>query len=123
MSTIKTAVRVRPFLKAELQQQYRNTRLALHPERREVTLKDENSAHRKTFRCDYLLPQECDQEELFQQCGVEEMISKALEGYHSTIFAYGQTGSGKTYTMQGEESPLEAGQLNGIIPKVARKLF
>lgn len=51
------------------------------------------------------------------------MISKALEGYHSTIFAYGQTGSGKTFTMQGEESPTEAGGLNGIIPKVARSLF
>lgn len=51
------------------------------------------------------------------------MINKALDGYHSTIFAYGQTGSGKTFTMQGEETPQELGQLNGIIPKVARRLF
>lgn len=82
-----------------------------------------DDTHKKTFRCDYLLPQECDQDEVFGQCGVEEMINKALDGYHSTIFAYGQTGSGKTFTMQGEETPQEMGQLNGIIPKVARRLF
>jgi Kinesin motor domain len=29
------------------------------------------------------------------------MISKVIEGFHSTIFAYGQTGSGKTFTMEG----------------------
>jgi hypothetical protein len=30
------------------------------------------------------------------------MISKVLEGFHSTILAYGPTGSGKTYTIEGK---------------------
>lgn len=38
---------------------------------------------------------------MYDGCGVDHMIDKAIEGYHSTIFAYGQTGSGKTHTMQG----------------------
>lgn len=105
MSTIKTAVRIRPFLQAELQQHYRNSRLALDLDRREVSVKDESTNQKRSFRFDYLLGQECGQEDVYGQCGVEEMIVKALEGYHSTIFAYGQTGSGKTFTMQGEESP------------------
>jgi hypothetical protein len=86
-------------------------------------VKDESTNQKRSFRFDYLLGQECGQEDVYGHCGVEEMIVKALEGYHSTIFAYGQTGSGKTFTMQGEESPQEAGGLNGIIPRVARALF
>lgn len=106
MSTIKTAVRIRPFLTTEIQQNYRNTRLAVSLDRREVSLKDDATNQKRSFRFDYLLGQECDQDEVFAQCGIDDMIGKALDGYHSTIFAYGQTGSGKTFTMQGEESPL-----------------
>jgi Cdc6-like AAA superfamily ATPase len=42
--------------------------------------------------------------DVFQKCGVHELIDSALEGYSTTIFAYGQTGSGKTYTMMGNEN-------------------
>ena len=44
--------------------------------------------------------------EVFQKCGVNELIDSALEGYSATIFAYGQTGSGKTFTMMGKESTI-----------------
>jgi Cdc6-like AAA superfamily ATPase len=44
--------------------------------------------------------------EVFQGCGMSELIDSALEGYATTVFAYGQTGSGKTYTMMGKESQL-----------------
>lgn len=44
--------------------------------------------------------------EVFQKCGVHELIDSALEGYATTILAYGQTGSGKTYTMMGKENLL-----------------
>ncbi len=123
MSTIKTAIRVRPFLKQEAEQGYRNSRLLVNPERREVLVREDNSSAKKTFKFDYLFPQETSQEELYAQCGIDDMIAKALEGYHSTIFAYGQTGSGKTFTMQGEESSLDPQQLNGLIPKITRDLF
>lgn len=39
------------------------------------------------------------QEEVFQQCGVEELLDTVLDGHCATLFAYGQTGSGKTHTM------------------------
>jgi hypothetical protein len=124
MSSIKTAVRIRPFLQNEItQQQYRNTRLGVNIERNEISVREEAGNQRRSYRFDYLLGQECRQEDVYAQCGIDEMVAKALEGYHSTIFAYGQTGSGKTYTMQGEESPQEMGALNGIIPQVARALF
>jgi hypothetical protein len=29
------------------------------------------------------------------------MVTKVVDGYHSTVFCYGQTGSGKTYSMEG----------------------
>lgn len=40
MSTIKTALRIRPFLPSELAQHYRNTKLSLNLERKEVAVKD-----------------------------------------------------------------------------------
>lgn len=45
------------------------------------------------------------------------LVTKVLDGYHSTIFAYGQTGSGKTYTIEGpEENP-------GLISRALDQLF
>lgn len=40
MSTIKTALRIRPFLPSELAQHYRNTKLSLNLERKEVVVRD-----------------------------------------------------------------------------------
>lgn len=40
MSTIKTALRIRPFLPSELTQHYRNTRLSLNLDRKEVVVRD-----------------------------------------------------------------------------------
>ena len=41
------------------------------------------------------------QAELFETCGMQELVDAALDGYSVTIFAFGQTGSGKTHTMVG----------------------
>ena len=57
----------------------------------------------KQFTFNAVLNENCRQAEVFQACGVHELINSALEGYSATIFAYGQTGSGKTYTMMGKE--------------------
>jgi len=100
-STIKTAIRVRPFLETESEQGYRNTRLQVNQEKREIIVREDGNVTKKNYKFDYLFGQEASQSDVYAQCGVDEMIAKALEGYHSTIFAYGQTGSGKTYTMQG----------------------
>jgi excinuclease UvrABC helicase subunit UvrB len=55
----------------------------------------------KGFKFDYVFPESHDQQAIYDGCGIDNLVNKAIEGYHSTIFAYGQTGSGKTYTMQG----------------------
>lgn len=41
------------------------------------------------------------QAQLFDVCGMEELVEAAVDGYNVTIFAFGQTGSGKTHTMLG----------------------
>jgi hypothetical protein len=43
----------------------------------------------------------CIQGQVFDICGMEELVEAAVDGYNVTIFAFGQTGSGKTHTMLG----------------------
>jgi kinesin family protein C2/C3 len=68
-------------------------------EAKEVNVNLENTS--KTFKFDHVFDDQDNQQTVFSDCGVEKLVDKAIEGYHSTIFTYGQTGSGKTYTMQG----------------------
>ena len=58
----------------------------------------------KQYRFNAVLPDSTSQMEVFQKCGVNELVDSALEGYATTVFAYGQTGSGKTFTMMGKEN-------------------
>ena len=60
----------------------------------------------KQFTFNAVLNEKTRQAEVFTQCGVNEMINSALEGYSATIFADGHTGSGKTNTMMGNEIDL-----------------
>lgn len=41
------------------------------------------------------------QAQLFNVCGIDELVEAAVDGYCCTVFAFGQTGSGKTYTIIG----------------------
>jgi hypothetical protein len=116
-STIKTTIRVRPLLKAETEQGYRNSKLRLDPQRAEITVSDSNL--QKTFRCDHLIPPEASQEQAFSQCGLADLVEKVLQGYNSTVFAYGQTGSGKSFTMQGGDE----GEVGGFTGRIAKQLF
>jgi len=68
------------------------------------------------------------QEDVFEKCGVHELIDAALEGYSATVFAYGQTGSGKTFTMSGVEDKLgKEGWVpdhkDGLIPRSIRYIW
>ncbi|KAG8421780.1 hypothetical protein J3458_003626 [Metarhizium acridum] len=56
------------------------------------------------------------QEDVYNSLG-EEFLDHNFEGYHTCIFAYGQTGSGKSYTMMGTpDQP-------GLIPRTCEDLF
>jgi hypothetical protein len=48
---------------------------------------------------------------------ISPLVSKAMQGFNSTIFAYGQTGSGKTHTMSGTEDEV------GVIPLAIAGVF
>ncbi|GBF99065.1 kinesin [Raphidocelis subcapitata] len=55
----------------------------------------------RVYEFDACLPGATTQAQLFDACGVEELVEAALDGYSSMIFAFGQTGSGKTHTIVG----------------------
>ncbi|TPX35776.1 hypothetical protein SmJEL517_g01872 [Synchytrium microbalum] len=76
------------------------------------------------------------QHDIFETCGVKDLVVQALNGYAATVFAFGQTGSGKTFTITGPdvtsttpqnrpiyttEQPLP--ETAGIIPRSLRYLY
>jgi kinesin family protein 12 len=86
-----------------------------------VYLKTDGS-NTRGYRFNAVLPETTSQENVFENCNINDFIDSAMEGYSATIFAYGQTGSGKTYTMAGEEKRLgiegwKSNKNDGIIPR------
>ena len=82
----------------------------------------------RSFRFNAALNDQCLQADVFNMCGVYQLIDSALEGYSATIFAYGQTGSGKTYTMSGVEENLgmdgwKSDDNDGLIPRSVRYMW
>uniref|UniRef100_A0A9J7YZU7 Kinesin motor domain-containing protein n=1 Tax=Cyprinus carpio carpio TaxID=630221 RepID=A0A9J7YZU7_CYPCA len=124
-SSVKVAVRVRPFnsretnrgAKCVIQMQDKSTCI--------INPKQPKDAP-KNFTFDYSYwshsseedPSFASQGKVYQDIG-EEMLLHAFEGYNVCIFAYGQTGAGKSYTMMGKQDP---GQ-QGIIPQMCEDLF
>ncbi|XP_017892617.1 kinesin-like protein unc-104 isoform X2 [Ceratina calcarata] len=127
MSSVKVAVRVRPFNNREIVREAQciiemtgNTTSILNPKAPPGT-KDAI----KSFNYDYsyfsMDPNDgnySSQLMVYKDIG-EEMLEHAFEGYNVCIFAYGQTGAGKSYTMMGKQ---EEGQ-EGIIPQICKDLF
>ncbi|XP_078047091.1 kinesin family member unc-104 isoform X2 [Augochlora pura] len=127
MSSVKVAVRVRPFNNREISREAQciiemsgNTTSILNPKAPSGT-KDAV----KSFNYDYsyfsMDPNDVNyssQIMVYKDIG-EEMLEHAFEGYNVCIFAYGQTGAGKSYTMMGKQ---EEGQ-EGIIPQICKDLF
>lgn len=138
MSSVKVAVRVRPFNNREISYDCRCI-IAMNgqttSEWQAVTRVHNTIAplaaicnpkcndQIKSFSYDYSYwshdPQDshfCTQEQVYKEIG-EEMLAHAFEGYNVCIFAYGQTGAGKSYTMMGKSDE------EGIIPHICRDLF
>ncbi|XP_046405614.1 kinesin-like protein unc-104 isoform X7 [Ischnura elegans] len=127
MSSVKVAVRVRPFNNREVSRECKciiemggNTTSIINPKAPPGT---KDAA--KSFNYDYSYwshdPNDSDfssQVMVYKDIG-EEMLEHAFEGYNVCIFAYGQTGAGKSYTMMGKQ---EDGQ-EGIIPQICKDLF
>ncbi|XP_053610320.1 kinesin-like protein unc-104 isoform X3 [Plodia interpunctella] len=127
MSSVKVAVRVRPFNSREIARECKciiemtgNTTIIQNPKAPPGT---KDSA--KSFNFDFSYwshnpndPEFSSQVMVYKDIG-EEMLQHAFDGYNICIFAYGQTGAGKSYTMMGRG---EEGQ-EGIIPQICQDLF
>ncbi|KAG5677928.1 hypothetical protein PVAND_007642 [Polypedilum vanderplanki] len=127
MSSVKVAVRVRPFNTREISREsnciiemYDNTTAITNPK---VPPGTSDSVKRFNFDYSYWSHNQSDphfatQEMVYSDIG-EEMLQHSFDGYNVCIFAYGQTGAGKSYTMMGRQ---EEGQ-EGIIPIICKDLF
>ncbi|KAM7345513.1 kinesin-like protein 98A isoform 2-T2 [Cochliomyia hominivorax] len=124
-SSIKVAVRVRPFNTREIDMEAqcivemdnKKTRL-LKPKMQSMR---DSLFHDFTFDYSYWSFRKEDkhfatQEQVYNDLGTD-VIDCAFEGYNACVFAYGQTGSGKTFTMMGTaDNP-------GLIPRICSELF
>ncbi|CAH3041179.1 unnamed protein product [Porites lobata] len=124
MSSVKVAVRVRPFASRENNRRCRCI-IGMHGATTTILNPRNPSEKPKSFTFDYSYwshnegdPHFASQKQVYADIG-KEMLEHAFEGYNICIFAYGQTGSGKSYTMMGKQ---EAGQ-KGIIPQLCEDLF
>lgn len=130
MSSVKVAVRVRPFNNREIS---RNSTCIISMSGKSTTIENtkalgpkESKDQYKSFNFDYSYwshtdpsdPDFATQKMVYNDIGLE-MLEHAFEGYNVCIFAYGQTGAGKSYTMMGRSEP---GQ-QGIIPQLCEDLF
>ncbi|CAH0720425.1 unnamed protein product, partial [Brenthis ino] len=127
MSSVKVAVRVRPFNSREIARECKciiemsgNTTVIVNPK-----APPGNKDSAKSFNFDFSYwshnpsdPDFSSQVMVYKDIG-EEMLQHAFDGYNICIFAYGQTGAGKSYTMMGRG---EDGQ-EGIIPQICKDLF
>ena len=127
MSSVKVAVRVRPFNAREIQRQTRciirmegPTTFIANPRAQpgEEAAKSFNYDHSYWSHTDKTDPDFVSQRQVYEDLGIE-MLDHAVEGYNVCIFAYGQTGAGKSYTMMGRLEP----EQKGIIPQMCEDLF
>ncbi|CAI5442480.1 unnamed protein product [Caenorhabditis angaria] len=124
MSSVKVAVRVRPFNQREISN---NSKCVMGVNGNTTTINGREigkETHAFNFDHSYWSFTKSDQhfasqKQVYEELGVE-MLAHAFEGYNVCIFAYGQTGSGKSYTMMGKANDPEE---MGIIPRLCNDLF
>ncbi|XP_076803302.1 kinesin-like protein KIF1A isoform X3 [Clavelina lepadiformis] len=125
MSSVKVAVRVRPFNKREKD---KKSKCIIQMNGCTTVITDPKQAKDpKSFNFDYSYwshttsddERFISQHQVYNDFGVE-MLQHAFDGYNICIFAYGQTGAGKSYTMMGKQDSKDQG---GIIPQMCEELF
>ncbi|XP_061396859.1 kinesin-like protein unc-104 [Musca vetustissima] len=128
MSSVKVAVRVRPFNSREISREskciiemFDNTTTAITNPK--VPPNSADAVKRFNFDYSYWSHNPKDpcfstQAMVYKDIG-EEMLQHSFDGYNVCIFAYGQTGAGKSYTMMGKQEEHQ----EGIIPMICKDLF
>lgn len=134
-SSVKVAVRVRPFNEREKKLK---DKCILKMDGYKTTITNPADGNTKDFTFDYSFwshdgyieesngylktdPSHMgctynDQEFVYNALG-QEVLNNAWEGFHTCLFAYGQTGSGKSYSMIGY------GENKGIVPQSTSEIF
>ncbi|GAB1608050.1 kinesin-like protein unc-104 isoform X2 [Argonauta hians] len=127
MSSVKVAVRVRPFNSREIA---RESTCIIDMVGTTTTIQNPKPGPKdqmyKSFNFDYSYwshtdlsdPEFSTQKKVYDDIGLE-MLNHAFDGYNVCIFAYGQTGAGKSYTMMGKNEESQ----RGIIPLLCQDLF
>lgn len=132
-SSVKVAVRVRPFNKREkkahskciIRMQDHST-FIIPPEHVDLP-EEQQSISQFTFDYSFWSLETdlqdvktpfVDQADVFNQLGTI-VIDNAYQGYNCAVLAYGQTGSGKSHTQMGGNTP----ETEGLIPRICRALF
>ncbi|KAI6217492.1 Kinesin-like protein KIF1B [Aphelenchoides fujianensis] len=123
MSSVKVAVRVRPFNGRERDFESKCV-IGMTGTTTTISGGPTNQTHSFNYDYSYWSANEQDsnfvtQSTVYEELGVE-MLEHAFQGYNVCIFAYGQTGAGKSYTMMGK--PNDPDEM-GIIPRLCRDLF
>ncbi|KAI1726974.1 kinesin motor domain-containing protein [Ditylenchus destructor] len=121
MSSVKVAVRLRPFNNREMDLA---SKCVIEMADKSTFITSNNQTHKFEFDYSYWSfekgeAQFASQEQVYNDLGVE-MLEHAFQGYNVCIFAYGQTGSGKSYTMMGKPNDSEE---MGLIPRLCHDLF
>ncbi|CAK9103276.1 unnamed protein product [Durusdinium trenchii] len=126
---IKVCVRVRPFIKEEVEGQRSGGECKLcidMPSETQVRIlnfddPDDDSRAFEFDRCYWSHSKDhpffATQETLQTELG-EIMLEHAMNGFNNCIFAYGQTGSGKSYSVLGGKD-----EERGLLPRVVEGLF
>lgn len=132
MSSVKVAVRVRPFNERE---KTMGAKLCIEMSGKSTTIHNiEDEKQNKTFAFDYSYwshdgfendpdgysrptsSKYADQEKVFNDIG-KDVLNNAFDGYNACLFAYGQTGAGKSYSMVGY------GANKGIVVRACEEIF
>jgi hypothetical protein len=104
-NSIKVVIRIRPLQKHEKSKGEQVVAKSVS-NGKEVQLKSgPNKA--QIFQCHRCFSRDTTQAELFQQCGIIELLEASLRGARSCAFAFGQTGAGKTHTVVGSAATVD----------------
>jgi len=130
MSSVKVAVRVRPFNKREIK---KNTKCIVSINNNSISIEKQipstqiykpvDDVIKKSFcfdHCFWSFDKEdksfASQTKVYNDIG-KGLLDHAFMGYNTCIFAYGQTGAGKSYTMMGNNED------KGVIPLACEDMF
>ena len=117
-STLSVAIRVRPLNEREKSGGQRFV-WKIQDNSIEQTWKNSNSKRKQlaTYAFDRMFGPESKNEEVYDKV-VKNIVTRAMEGYHCSVFAYGQTSCGKTHTIHGTKH-----SKGGVVQMAVRDMF